>query len=111
MTGRGFANRASAFNYSVTSYNQVKACTLDADNRYFVDNKRIFQTYGTPAKAQPEPPKAETPKAQPEAQPATQSPSKPKRPASAVTLSQVKGVRPVSAPKIGYTPKLYTKKP
>ena len=102
MTGRGFSNRASAFNYSVASYNEVKPSTLDAENRYFIDNKRIYQTYGTPAKP-----------VQAEAQPA--SPSKPQRPASAasnrVTVSQVKGVRPVSAAKIGYTPKLYTKKP
>ena len=60
MTGRGFASKVSPFDYSVAKQ-QVTACTLDANNRYFLDNKRIFETYGTilpkpaetPAKSSP----------------------------------------------------------
>jgi len=46
MTGRGFKSKASPFDYSVAKQ-QVTACSLDANNRYFLDNKRIFETYGT----------------------------------------------------------------
>lgn len=65
MTGRGYTKRSSTGPAYLTlgqggipsgrrACSKVKAVTLDVENRFFTDNKRLYEIYGQSAAKKPE---------------------------------------------------------